>query len=219
MGGALILIVLEHARVGPARKDEIQPPGQTHRVAHPRAHALPQERRHLVGGVSGQQDPAVAPGLRPEGVELVIGYADDLDLPLRHEGAQFRADIGGVGGFGFRHAVRHHELPLVVGAGHGHEGDGLGGVAELIMVGGKGRVLAAGQGLHVHDHPGLVEVGAFEGDLRLPAHRAAPAVTADDVSGADRGLVLAVLILDLDRGSVCVLADVRHDAPEDGLNV
>ena len=62
LGPALLVVGRRAARVA-ARplEHQVELPGQVGGVADPGAHALPGERRHLVGGVAGEEDPADPP--------------------------------------------------------------------------------------------------------------------------------------------------------------
>ena len=55
-------------------------PGEVHRVADARAHALAHEGRGLVRGVAGEEQPAPPPGVGDERVEGVDGSALELGL-------------------------------------------------------------------------------------------------------------------------------------------
>jgi hypothetical protein len=76
-------VAVKDAVTGTAIEDQVQLPGQVDRVAQVRAHALAGERRHQVGRVPGQQQPAAAPAVAPAGLEGI----DGVPLQIRFGGA------------------------------------------------------------------------------------------------------------------------------------
>ncbi len=74
-GQSLLRRRVEQRRAGAVVEDEVELPGQVGRVAHAGAQALPGERGHLVGGVTGDEHPSGAPLLGVAGLERVDGVA------------------------------------------------------------------------------------------------------------------------------------------------
>jgi len=179
------LVVVQNGHVGLAGEDEIEPPGETLRVSDARTHALTEKGRHLMGAIAGEDDASVAPLLRPEPVESVVGDAYDVDRIEVEERAQLLAHERRIGGFALALVAHDHELPLVVGADNRHVSDGLARVADLLVNGGEARVLAAATRLGVDDHPRLVEIGGLQRQLRRLAHEAAAAVATDEIPRGD----------------------------------
>ncbi len=69
-------------------QDEVEFPGEVRGVPDARAHALAGERGHLVSGVSGDQEPPLAPAFRPACLEGVDG------VPLEHGVAGVDVPVG-----------------------------------------------------------------------------------------------------------------------------
>ena len=80
LGPAFGLVGVEQLIGGPAGEHQVELPGQVGGVPDTGAHALPGEGRHLVGGVTGQEDPAGPPALGEAGVEGVHGVALQLGV-------------------------------------------------------------------------------------------------------------------------------------------
>ena len=84
------LVGIEQRTVRPARKDEIELPGEIVAVAYPGAHALGEEGRHLVSRVTRQEYAPVSPLLDDARAENVIGYTDDLRVVFGQVAADAR---------------------------------------------------------------------------------------------------------------------------------
>ena len=95
-----------------AGQDEVELPGQIGGVAQARAHALPRERRHLVRGVAGEQQPPASPRVHPARLEAIDGVPLEAGVFRRHLPRSQQAP-GGLGAVQFVEilARQAHELP------------------------------------------------------------------------------------------------------------
>ncbi len=80
VGLPLRLVGVEQRLGRASAADALELPGEVGDVADAGAHALAEERRHLVRAVAGDEHPAPAPIPRHERVERVDGGADDVDV-------------------------------------------------------------------------------------------------------------------------------------------
>jgi len=138
-----------------------------------------------VGGVAGDQHPAVAPALGDQAVEAVDRFALDLDVHV--PGAQQALDEGVVQRLLGRLAWQQHEFPPVPARAHQDAGGWPGGVADLQVDVGQP---AAGAGQGVDHQPRLVELEVREADPERLAHRAPGAIAADQVVRFDHQIAV-----------------------------
>ena len=132
-------------------QDEVELPRQVGGVAQPRAQPLPGKGGHLVGGVAGQQDPAIAPALDQAGGERVERVALErgrlgAEAP-RLEQAPRRL-LGGERLDGLIGKPHELEAPPARSARHGRRRPGR--IADLHVERAPGARVA---GQHVDDQP------------------------------------------------------------------
>src|SRR5690554_4640739 len=78
MAPAFFAVAVEQAVRRAAAQDGLEFPAEIHHVAHALAHALPQERRLLMGGVSSNEHAVLAPGGGNQRVETIAGLSPEL---------------------------------------------------------------------------------------------------------------------------------------------
>ena len=137
-----------------------------------------------MGGVTGEEHPALPPLLGDEGVESVAGGAPEVAIRGGEPAGEELPD-----GLGLLHGAgvfvgEEHDLPAAMVAGSDDVRAGAGGFAEL---GGGGGEFREAMGVHadVDDEPGFVEDQVLPGDAELLADLAGSAVGADEVFGLD----------------------------------
>ena len=86
--------------LGRSLQHEIELPGEVVGVPEPGAHALAEERRHLVGGVAGEQDPTLFPLLGDGRAERVRRGPDQLGVVPRDPAGDPAPHFVGVHGLG-----------------------------------------------------------------------------------------------------------------------
>ncbi len=181
---ALALVGVEHPGVLRAGRHQVQLEREVGRVAHPRAHALPEERRHPVGGVAREQDAPVAPAPRDQGAERV--GRDPLDVGVgRGEVALHPPPHLRVGDLAPHVGVVEHEAePLAPGTG----GEDRGGPVRIADLQGRGQAqLGGGTAEHeVAPQPRFGEAEVVLVDAERRAHEAVAAVAAHDVARPHR---------------------------------
>ena len=177
---ALGLVDVEQLGGGPPGQHEVELPGQVGRIAQARAHALPRERRHLVGGIAGQQHVAPSPLVGPSGLEPVHGVAFERGVGRRH--VPRREQLPGpvrvvelVGGL----VGQAHELPPSPTGATGHDGRRPARLADLEVDRVEHPRLVQGD---VDDQPVVEEPEIGDGDADEIADRAVGPVAAHDVA-------------------------------------
>lgn len=185
--GALGVVGVEQGDGGTAAQHQVELPGEVGGVTQAGAHALPGERRRLVGGVPGQQDPAVVPPLHPPGLEPVHGVALERGVAGVHVPRRQQLPGGGLGvelveGL----AGQAHELPAPTAGSARHQRGGAGRIADLQV----DRIEHPGLVEHDVDDQPVVEVAevAHRG-VEQGAHGRAGTVGAHHEAGPQRGLV------------------------------
>ena len=181
---ALLVVGGQERRRGAPVEHEVELPRQVGRVAEAGAHALSGERRHLVRGVAGEEDPPDLPPRgdprleRVDGVPLEAGVAR-VHVPRREQ----------LPGPGLLVQVldpflgEAHELPAPAARSARHGGGRPRRVADLEV----GRVEDPGLVEdHVDDEPVVEEAPVVDVDAEQGANGRVGAVAADDVPGADR---------------------------------
>ena len=116
-------------RLGSHHFDQL--PGQIGGIPYSGTHSLSEEGRCLMGGVSSQQDPAVAPPRGHQSVKGVNGRTFDLRPPRVDPRGHQRFDHLGAVDVLFGLAGQQHELEAEAWRRHRHQRVGTGRVAHL----------------------------------------------------------------------------------------
>jgi hypothetical protein len=214
------LIAVQHP-VGPAAIEHARElPGQVHRVSHPGPHALADERRGQVRGITEQEDPPVAPAVGELGAEGVLGDPDDLQFgggDVRRPRGDKRMQPGQAGVVGRGFPWRQPEFPPVAALPDPHERAGPARVADLMHA---FPLADIGIGGHVDDEPALREVQVLHGGADAGPDQAAGSVAAQHVLREDSAGLAGGRVGDVDSYATLVLGQGYYlAAPAQGDGV
>jgi len=101
MSAALLLIGVEQCITGLSTQDARELPGEIGDIANALAHALTDERRLLVGGVSGEEDAPRAPFAGDQGMKAIARRPPQRRILRREPARQQLPDL-----FGLLHRAR-----------------------------------------------------------------------------------------------------------------
>src|ERR687886_60934 len=93
-GAELLLVGLKESRIGASLEHPGDLPGEVARVLNTGVQSETPNRCNEVGGITEQEDPALAKSLRHAVVHLVAHGPDDLERPMSHRQLKFALDLG-----------------------------------------------------------------------------------------------------------------------------
>ena len=179
----LDLVRVEQLVAGTPGEDEVELPGEVGGVAQSGAHPLAGERRHLVGGVAGEERPSGAPARGVPGLERVHRVALQPGVARMHVPRREQLPRSGlVVELVERLVGEPHELPAAATGAARHRGGRPRRIADLHV----DRIEHAGLVEDdVDDQPVVEEAEIDDVDAGEPADGAVGTVAADHVASSD----------------------------------